>query len=149
MDYSALAFYTDVTAVDCIFLRSGNQLIHHTKHHEPPQIRKLFACRESGKSSLVSTFRGVGGGAGLSSCSFSGRPHRNNITHTSRSGLIFYRGWGTDPLSPTAQLLIDFLHEQYQNGLGYSAFNSACLAVASLCLQNTSLGYHPLVKRCI
>ena len=57
----------------------------------------------------------------------------------------FAESRGDDPNSPTPALLVNYLGELFQTGLGYSALNTARSAVSSLTLG--ALGSNVLVKR--
>ena len=56
-----------------------------------------------------------------------------------------------DPMHPTVNLLLEFLHKLYQQNLGYSALNTARSAVSNIdehsrtTRMHTSVGKHPLV----
>lgn len=56
-----------------------------------------------------------------------------------------------DPLSPPVGIVLDFLQELYDSGLGYSCINTARSALSTFLIleNNVTIGAHPLVQRFI
>lgn len=57
-----------------------------------------------------------------------------------------------DPIQPPVNKVLDFLTELYDNGLGYSAINTARSALSTIITlldENMTIGSHPLIQRFI
>ena len=74
---------------------------------------------------------------------------RNNIKSISRNGLTFVLKGKINHNQPTVEQALDFFTHLYEQGLTYSAINTAPSALSSYILleDGTSLGQHRLVSR--
>ena len=62
---------------------------------------------------------------------------------------MFCRSRGINPISASLENGLEFLHQQYENGLSYSGINTARSALSTVIFlsDGSSFGHHPLVSR--
>lgn len=62
---------------------------------------------------------------------------------------MFCRSRDINPISASLEDGLDFLHQQYENGLSYSGINTARSALSTVLFlpDGSSFGHHPLVSR--
>ena len=124
-----------------LYLPAHPQLLHPL--HKKLQ---LLVCHLSGISSKAEAFRLE---LQKSLCNLGEQPRKKQYQTYHQRWRVFCSSRSINPISASLGDGLEFLHDQYENGLSYSAINTARSALSTIIFlpDGSSFGNHPLVIR--